>query len=81
MSDYEPNDEDVALLRQVADGTMKTDERIANKPAGRRMRKMYLNGYVGARPVMWIDGPPHDDLWMTEKGIAFLALYDAALQP
>ena len=60
-------DEDLALLDRIKDG-MDTDEPIAHTRLGRRMRSMYLAGYVGAEAQLHIDGPPHDKLWLTDKG-------------
>lgn len=70
MREYLENlltDEDIGLLVRIENG-MNTDVSIAHTRLGRRMRSLYLKGYIGAEPQLHIDGPPHDKLWLTDKG-------------
>ncbi len=60
-------DEDIRLLVKIENG-MDTDISIAHTRLGKRMRSLYLKGYVGAEVQLHIDGPVHDKLWLTDKG-------------
>ena len=60
---------EVDLLEAISSRALTQDDDSRLKAEDKRLlRKLYKRGLILAEPVLWVDGPVHDNLMIAVKG-------------